>query len=107
MTSTARAAGTSVSQTGCDGPRMPANTSTPTTTTAAKLIEDFNNRNATERRAIVSGFIPARESTHAPSATPPAPDAGTIDPVPTSDSPTSAAERQLMSEQNAGRNINT
>ena len=75
--------------------------------TAAKFTELFNNRKATERRAIVAAAMPARESTQAPSAMPPAPDAGMIDPIPTSDRPTSAAERQGISEQNTGLNIST
>ncbi len=107
MARTDRTAGSGVSQTDCGGPRIPRKTTTPTTATAAKLTELFNNRKATERRAMVSVFIPARESTHAPSAIPPAPDAGMIEPVPTSERPTSAAERQRMIEQKTGRNINT
>jgi hypothetical protein len=85
----------------------PRNIATPITPTATKLTELLINRNATLRRAIRVAGIPKRLRIHAPSATPPAPLAGTIEPTASSHSPISALERQVIRRQNTGRNIAT
>ena len=84
----ARIAGPSVSQTGVDGP-TPRNMAMPTTNTATKLTLLLITKKATERRAISIPGIPPFDSAQAPSASPPAPDAGTIDPTASSDIPSS------------------
>ena len=68
----------------------------PTTPTATKLIELLISRNAIERRAITGPGIPERLRIQAPSAMPPAPLAGTIEPTASSDKPISALERQRI-----------
>ena len=80
---------------------------TPRTATATKLTELLMRKNATERRAMLCGFIPLRLSTHAPSASPPMPLAGTMEPIPSSDHPSSLALRQDILSQKIGRNMTT
>ncbi len=100
----ARAAGSAVSHSGWSAVKI---ITAPSTATATKLTEDLMSRNATERRAILSAGIPPRLSTQAPSATPAAPLAGTIDPTASSDPAISQLVRQPMARQKIGRNIST
>ena len=62
----------------------------PMTATATKFTELLIRKNATERRAIRSAGMPPRCRIQAPSARPPAPLAGTIEPTASSDQPISA-----------------
>jgi hypothetical protein len=79
----------------------------PSTATSTKLIELLIRKNATERWAICSAGMPALRSTQAPSASPPIPLAGTIEPMPTSDSEICQLIFQDMRGQKIGRNIRT
>src|SRR3954469_14639757 len=79
----------------------------PSAATATKFTELLIRKNATERRAITSPGMPLRASAHAPSARPPAPLAGTIEPVPSSDHASSDAVRHDIRLQKIGRNIAT
>ena len=65
------------------------------------------SRNATLRRATTATGMPERVRIQAPSATPPAPLAGTIEPTAISESEISNVERHDIRGQNAGRNIAT
>jgi hypothetical protein len=75
------------------------------TATATKLTELLIRKNATDRRAILSAGIPPRRRIHAPSASPPAPLAGTREPTPSSAHAISRLVRADMWLQNTGRNI--
>ena len=79
----------------------------PRTATATKLTELLIRKKATERRAIRSAGIWRRLRIHAPSARPPAPLAGTIEPTPSSDQAISELVRHDIRRQNTGRNIST
>jgi hypothetical protein len=79
----------------------------PTIATARKLTELLMRKNATDRRAICSPGIPPWRSTHAPSARPAAPLAGTSAPTPSSDTASSRAVRFDMCGQKTGRNMST
>ena len=75
--------------------------------TATKFTELLMSRNATLRRATTATGMPERVRIQAPSATPPAPLAGTIEPTAISESEISNVERHDIRGQNAGRNIAT
>ena len=77
----------------------------PMTATATKFTELLMRKNATERRAICSAGIPPRLRIHAPSARPPAPLAGTIEPTAELRQPISQLVRHDIRRQNTGRNI--
>ncbi len=79
----------------------------PSAATATKLTELLIKKKATERRAIRSAGIPRRLRIQAPSASPPAPLAGTIEPTPSSATPISVLVRHDIRSQNTGRNIST
>ena len=79
----------------------------PSTATATKLTELLIRKNATERFAIRSGGMPPLFRIHAPSARPPAPLAGTIDPAASSARPISQLVRHGIRGQKIGRNIST
>src|SRR3954452_5668245 len=83
----------------------PAHIRTPTTTTATKFTELLMRKNASERRAIFWVGMPPSRRIHAPSARPPIPLAGTIDPIPSSDQAISALVLRDMWLQKIGRNI--
>ena len=68
----------------------------PSTATAMKFTELLIMKNATERRAITSPGMPPSLRIHAPSARPPAPLAGTIEPAPSSASAISTLVRHGM-----------
>ena len=61
----------------------------PTTATATNLTELLRMKKATLRRAMSSAGMPLLRSAQAPSASPPAPLAGTIEPTASSDMPSS------------------
>src|SRR2546426_12262089 len=86
---------------------MPTAISVPRTATAAKLTELLRRKKATERRAIWSAGMPPWFRIQAPSARPPAPLAGTIDPIASSDQPISRLVRQGILGQKSGLNITT
>ena len=86
---------------------IPTANRVPITTTAAKFTLLLRRKNATERRAIWSPAIPPRRRIQAPSARPPAPLAGTIEPIPSSAHEISHALRHDMCRQNTGRNPST
>ena len=79
----------------------------PSTATATKFTELLIRKNATERLAIRSAGMPPRLRIQAPSARPPAPLAGTIEPAPSSARPISQLVRHGMLWQKTGRNIST
>ena len=81
--------------------------SVPSTATATKLTELLIRKKATERRAIRSAGMPPSRRIQAPSASPPAPLAGTIEPAPSSARPISQLVRHGMFRQKIGRNITT
>ena len=80
--------------------------SVPSTATATKLTELLMRKNATDRRAICSPGMPPSRRIQAPSARPPAPLAGTIEPTPSSDRPISQLVRP-HAWQKTGRNMRT
>src|SRR5215218_9418831 len=104
---TDRAAGSALSSSERCGPTRPAAISVPITATATKFTELLIRKNATERRAIRSAGIPRRLRIQAPSASPLAPLAGTIEPTASSAPPISALARHDIRRQNTGRNIST
>ena len=106
-TAAAPAAGNAVSQSERCGPARPTAITKPTTATATKLTAPLIRKNATERRAIWGAGMPPSRRIQAPRASPPIPLAGTIDPIASSDQPSSQVVRQRMCEQKIGRNINT
>ena len=67
----------------------PSHISVPITATATKFAALLSTKKATERRAISSAGMPPLRSAQAPSASPPAPLAGTIEPAASSDMPSS------------------
>ena len=77
----------------------------PRTNTATKFAPLLSTKKATEWRAISSPGMPPLRSAHAPSASPPAPLAGTIDPAPSSDMPSSYVVRHVIRAQKTGRNM--
>ena len=79
----------------------------PSTATATKFTELLIRKNATERLAIRCAGMPPSLRIQAPSARPPAPLAGTIEPAPSSDNPISQLVRHGRFWQKIGRNINT
>jgi hypothetical protein len=79
----------------------------PRTATATKFTELLMRKKATERLAIRAAGMPPSRRIQAPSARPPAPLAGTIEPAASSESPISQLVRQGMLWQNTGRNIRT
>jgi hypothetical protein len=81
--------------------------SVPSTATATKLTELLMRKKATERRAICSPGMPPSCRIQAPSASPPAPLAGTIEPAPSSARPISQLVRHGMALQKTGRNMST
>ena len=89
------------------GPDRPTAITTPTTATATKLTAPLIRKNATERRAIWFVGMPPSRRIHAPRARPPMPLAGTIDPMASSDQPSSQAVRTGMWRQKIGRNMTT
>ena len=88
IVATARIAGRSVSSTETCGP-TPRNIRTPITATATKFAPLLSTKKATEWRAISAPAIPLLRSAHAPSASPAAPLAGTSEPAPSADMPSS------------------
>ena len=107
IAATDSAAGNAVSHSESSGPTRPIAITVPRTATATKFTDDLISRNATERRAILSAGIPPRRSTHAPSATPAAPLAGTSEPTASSDPAISQLDRHAIRRQKIGRNIST
>ena len=77
----------------------------PSTNTATKFAPLLSTKKATEWRAISSPGIPPLRSAQAPSASPPAPEAGTSDPAPSSDMPSSYVVRHVIREQKTGLNM--
>ena len=75
------------------------------TATATKLTELLIRKNATERRAMCSAFMPPSCRTQAPSARPPAPLAGTIEPIASSEPPICQLRFQLIPRQKTGANM--
>ena len=79
----------------------------PSTATAMKFTELLIRKKATERLAIRSPGMPPSLRIQAPSASPPAPLAGTIEPAPSSANPISQLVRHGMFWQKIGRNKKT
>ena len=77
----------------------------PSTATATKLTPDLMTKKATERRAIRAPSIPPLWRTQAPSARPPAPLAGTIEPIASSEPPICQLRRQPSPVQKIGPNM--
>ena len=86
---------------------MPVASPVPMITTKAKFATLVSMKNAAVRLAISSVAIPPRFSAHAPSASPPAPPAGSRAFAPSSDIPTSVLTRQLIRRQKVTRKIAT
>ena len=107
ITSPAAAAGTTVSQGERSGPKTPTASRVPSTATATKLIELLIRKKATERRAMRSAGMPPSCRIQAPSASPAAPLAGTIEPIPSDDQLISQLVRHGMWLQKIGRNMST
>ena len=107
ITSTAPAAGTAVSSNDFSGPNSPSAIDVPITATAAKLTELLIRKNATDRRAMRSVGMPPACRIQPPSASPAAPLAGTIEPIPSVDHAISQLVRNGMWLQKIGRNIRT
>lgn len=81
--------------------------SAPISATAAKFTELLTRKNATDRLPIWSPGIPPWCRIQAPSASPPAPLAGTIDPTASSDKPISQLARHDIWRQKTCLNIST
>ena len=79
----------------------------PSTATAMKFTELLMRKKATERLAIRCAGMPPSRRIQAPSARPPAPLAGTIEPAASSDRPISQLVRHGMLRQKTGRNMTT
>ncbi len=107
ITASASTAGSAVSASDWCGPSTPTARRVPITATATKLTELLRRKKATERRAMWSAGIPPRRRIHAPSASPPAPLAGTIEPMPSSAHEISQLVRHDMRSQNTGRKSRT
>ena len=105
--SVATAAGKAVSQRDRSGPTRPSAITVPSNATATKLTELLIRKKATDRRAIRSPPIPPLCSTHAPSASPPAPLAGISEPIASSEPPICQLRRQLNPVQKIGPNMTT
>lgn len=99
---TARRAGTSVSPSGAGPSKIPKASPKPKTASAATLAALLSRKNAIDRAAIFCALMPRCESTHAPSASPPAPPDGSSADVPTSDIPIRELIRHATPGQNTG-----
>ena len=107
MAARARAAGSALSSR-CGSPASrPVASPTPRIATRAKFAMLVSMKNAAVRLAISSFSMPPRFSAHAPSASPPAPPAGSSAFAPSSDMPTSVLTRQLIRRQKVTRKMAT
>ncbi len=102
----ARTAGTIVSNGESSGP-TPRKATTPITATATKLTLLLIRKKATDRRAMCSLLIPPSCRTQAPSARPPRPLAGTIEPMASSEPAICQERRRDIPRQKIGANMST